>query len=373
MRIHPDCVILKFSLVILSGVLAYSTPGARAQESTAAAASKLDISGFVDAYYSKNLAQPPGRTNKLRNFDIAENQFNLSLAEIVVQKKAEPVGFRFDFDFGTTNDVVQPGVTSTLSHTQQAYLTAVLPIGSGLTVDVGKFVTHMGNEVIESQNNWNYSRSFLFAFAIPYYHTGIRLTVPVASNFSASVHIVNSWNSVIDNNDFKSVGLTLNYALTGSTGLIANAMDGFENLTASENGKRTVFDFIISHQLTDAVSLVLNADYGQAKTDAGLAIWNGVALYERFAIDDKSAVVLREEIFDDPTGYATGTGIPKFDVKEVTGTYEYKFADALLLRGELRYDFSNAPAFDKKADSKTNGIGTENKQLTFLVGAVATF
>ena len=70
---------------------------------------------------------------------------------------------------------------------QQAYLTAVLPVGAGLTVDVGKFVTHMGNEVIESKDNWNYSRSFLFAYAIPYYHTGIRLTYPLASTLSGTL------------------------------------------------------------------------------------------------------------------------------------------------------------------------------------------
>ncbi len=344
---------------------------AKAQDSTSA--SKIDVSGFVDAYYSKNFAQPVSRTNKLRNFDIAENQFNLSLAELVFQKKAGPVGFRFDLDFGSTNDLVQPGNGSTLSVLQQGYFTAVIPVGQGLTVDAGKFVTHMGNEVIESKDNWNYSRSFLFAWAIPYYHTGIRLMYPVSSVLTADLHVVNGWNSGTDNNDFKSLGATLNYAPTASTGFIVNAMDGFENLTPIENGKRTVFDFIISHQLTESFTLVLNADYGQAGTTAGLAIWKGVALYGRYVINPKYAVVLRGEIFDDPQGYATGLGTFKLDVKEVTGTYEYKFADALLLRGELRYDFSNAPAFDKKASATTSGVGTESNQLTALIGGVVAF
>jgi hypothetical protein len=187
------------------------------------------------------------------------------------------------------------------------------------------------------------------------------------------MHVVNGWNSGTDNNDFKSLGVTLNYALTGSTGLVVNAMDGFENLTSVENGKRTVFDFIITHQLTESFALALNADYGQAGTTSGLAIWKGAALYGRYVLDPKRAVALRGEMFDDPQGYATGLGIFKFDVKEVTGTYEYKFADALLLRGELRYDFSNAPAFDKKADATTSGIGTESNQLTALIGGVVTF
>ena len=335
-------------------------------------ASKVDISGFVDAYYSENFAQPTSRTNKLRNFDIPENQFNLSLAEVVFQKKAEPVGFRIDADYGTANDIVQPGVSSTASLLQQAYLTAVVPVGSGLTIDAGKFVTSMGYEVIESKDNANYSRSLLFAWAIPYYHTGVRFGYTFSTSFSATLHIVNGWNSVIDNNDSKSIGLMLTYTPVSTTSIILNVMGGHENLTPIEYGSRNVADLVTTHQLSDAFTLGLNADYGEAQTYAGLMLWKGAAIYGRYAISDKTAFAARGEIFDDPQGYALGLG-PKSDVKEVTGTYEYKFADALLLRGELRYDFSNVPAFDKKATSSSNGIGTEPTQLTFLVGAVVMF
>ena len=44
--------------------------------------------------------------------------------------------------------------------------------------DVGKFVTPIGAEVIESQDNWNYTRSILFGYAIPFYHVGVRATCP---------------------------------------------------------------------------------------------------------------------------------------------------------------------------------------------------
>jgi len=92
---------------------------------------------------------------------------------------------------------------------QQAYLTAVVPVGNGLTADVGKFVTHMGYEVIESKDNWNYSRSLLFAWAIPYFRTGLRLTYPFTDNLSVAVHVVNGWNSLVDNNARKSLGLQM--------------------------------------------------------------------------------------------------------------------------------------------------------------------
>jgi hypothetical protein len=334
----------------------------------------VSVSGFVDAYFSRNLASPASRTNKLRNFDVPENQINLSLAEIVLQKKAQPVGFRMDVDFGTANDIVQ-GITpygttpySTLTNIQQAYLTGVIPLGNGVTADVGKFVTHMGYEVIESKDNWNYSRSLLFAWAIPYYHTGLRLTYPFADNFTVALHVVNGWNSNIDNNAEKSLGLMVSYSPSPSTGLILNVMDGFEQPTGVDVGKKKVFDLIVTQNVTDAFALTLNADYGDETLISGLYTWKGGAVYGRYAFSPKSAFAVRAEVFDDPRGYATGLGVPQLDVKEVTATYEYKFADALLVRGEARYDFTNAPIFDKRAD-----VNTENAQMTILVGFVATF
>ncbi|HTY59175.1 MAG TPA: porin [Bacteroidota bacterium] len=334
----------------------------------------ISVSGFVDAYYSRNLASPASRVNKLRNFDIPENQINLSLAEIVLQKKASPVGFRADIDYGTANDVVQGiapyGTTpfNTLTNIQQAYLTGVIPFGNGLTADVGKFVTHMGYEVIESKDNWNYSRSLLFAWAVPYFHTGLRLTYPFADNVTVAVHVVNGWNSVIDNNAEKSLGLAVSYSPTGSTGLILNVIDGCEQPAGADAGKKKVFDLIVTQNLSDAVALTLNADYGDESLIGGLYTWRGAAVYGRYAFTPKSACAIRAEILDDPRGYATGLGVPRLDVKEVTGTYEYKFAEALLVRGEARYDFCNAPVFDKKA-----GVDTENGQMTILVGIVAMF
>ncbi len=331
--------------------------------------SPLSVSGFVDTYFSKNFNQPGSRTNKLRNFDISENQFVLGLTEIAMQKKAEPVGFRLDANFGNTNDVVQTGSGSaTLPFLQQAYLTAVLPIGDGVTVDAGKFVTHMGYEVIESKDNWNYSRSLLFAWAVPYYHTGIRLAYPVASNLVATLHVVNGWNSVIENNNFKSLGVTLNYTPVSSTNLILNVIDGVEQPDLSISGKKKVFDLIAIHQLTESFSLALNVDYGDERTAGGLAIWRGAAIYGRFRIDAQSAIALRGEILDDPMGYATGTGIGKLDVKEITGTIEHKFSDVLLIRGEARYDFSNASVFDGEVLANST-----NNQATVLIGIVATF
>ena len=333
-------------------------------------AQSVTYTGLIDAYYSYNFAGPSSNTNALRNFDVNTNSFTLGQVELVIQKAtsaSSPIGFRMDLDYGTTNDIVQSvnsisPVNTTLANVQQAYVTAVIPVGSGLTVDAGKFVTHMGNEVIESNANWNYSRSYLFAYAIPYYHTGMRFSYPVLSNLTATLHVLDGWNSSTDAVKSTNLGATLNYAATSSTDIIFNGIWGH---TGYEIGARNVYDFIVSQTVTDNFSLALNADYGEAGTNTvGLATWKGVDIYGRYAIDTLSAVAVRAEVYDDPIGYTTGIANTYNDV---TLTLEHKLFNQLLLRGELRDDFAINPAFNKIF------ANTETSQLTFTVGAVVTF
>ena len=140
---------------------------------------KIDVTGFVDVYYQYdfNRVDPA-----LRSFDVQHNAFSLSLAEIAFAKGVTTdsrVGFRVDLGFGKTADLVaayepeQDG-KEIYKHVQQAYVSVLA--GRKLQLDAGKFVTPLGAEVIESQDNWNYSRSVLFGYAIPFYHVGLRAT-----------------------------------------------------------------------------------------------------------------------------------------------------------------------------------------------------
>jgi hypothetical protein len=124
------------------------------------------FSGFADTYYGYNFNRPASRRNALRNFDFNHNQFSLNLLEIALERAPEPLGFRLDLNFGDTAKWVhssEPGGSDVYQYLQQAYVSYKAPLGKGLTVDFGKFVTPMGAELIETHPNMNYSRSLLFA------------------------------------------------------------------------------------------------------------------------------------------------------------------------------------------------------------------
>ncbi len=335
--------------------------------------SNIDISGFVDVYYSLNFEHPapaPGifGNQALRAFDVQADKFSLSLAELVIQKAPGkmPVGFRVDLDYGPTTDIVhafEPGGTEVYKEVQQAYVTYVAPLGKGLTIDLGKFVTHMGQEVIESKDNWNYSRGLLFTWAIPFYHAGVRVSYPVADTVTLTLLGVNGWNNVADTNASKSVGAQLIVTAIPKVTFIQNAIWGNE----VGGFRRDVYDTIVSITPTDKLSLAVNADYGRdggsPVTGGSQSSWYGVAGYGRYAFTDKTALALRGEWYRDPDGYTTAV---VQTVGEMTVTGEWKIAKALLTRLEFRRDWSNQTPF-------INGTAPSHAQDTLTLGAVYTF
>jgi len=79
-----------FRVAVLLAMLPGSLSGvfAQRQEQT----KPISTSGFVDVYFSRSLAQPASQANRFRNFDVRENQFDLAMAEFVIQKSASPIG-----------------------------------------------------------------------------------------------------------------------------------------------------------------------------------------------------------------------------------------------------------------------------------------
>ena len=328
---------------------------------------KIEFSGFADTYYGYNFNRPPSRKNPLRNFDLNHNQFSLNLIELAMERKADPLGFRLDLNFGDTAKFVhaaEPGGSDVYQYLQQAYVTYKAPLGKGLSVDVGKFVTHMGAEVIETPSNHNYSRSLLFSWAIPYYHFGARVSYPLSDKLTVAGLLVNGWNNVVDNNGGKSVGLSVNFTPFRKLNLIQNYIVGAEQLDNSDDG-RHVLDTILTVNASDRFSLMFNYDYGMDRLQGERVRWQGVAGYFRFAFTPWFAIAPRVEWYDDPQGFTTGLAQT---LKEATFTMEFKARGALLMRAEYRGDWSDRPFFEKRSGVLSRSQTTATLGLVYLMG-----
>jgi len=379
----------------------------------------IEISGLVDAYYSYNFNHPASLTNqgvtRARNFDVEEDQFQLSLAELVIQKAPSPVGFRVDLAFGPTADLIaqhentgclllgascvvdanQIKGKETFKNIKQAYISWTAPVGRGLTIDVGKFETWMMAEMTESNLNWNYSRSFIYSLAIPYFHAGIRAGYPITDTLAVHAYFVNGWDNDTDTNRQKTFGTEIAWNPLPGLMIVQNWIGGvegfYEPLTGQTVGTnwRNVWDTNVTYIATNKLAFMLDAVQGfepnttipNPNGSFSPFRWSGVAGYARFAPTDRLAFSPRLEWFRDNGGLRTGAvhhvpGITK-TLYELTWTNEFKISKNLITRLEFRRDMSDKNVFENQTGC-TSGIPigslcTKNHQDTVLVGVMYTF
>jgi hypothetical protein len=329
---------------------------------------KTRLQATVDTYYDYNTNQPPSGQNALRNFDIEDNQFSFSYLEVAFEQKPTAdsrVGFRVDAGIGPTTDTVHflNEDEEKLKYLQQGYASYLAPLGSGLQIDVGKFVTPAGAEVIETKDNWNYSRSLLFAWTIPYYHVGLRTAYTVNDRLAVTGYVVNGWNNAFDTNDGKTLGAQVSVKPLAPLTLTQTWLGGPEG-PDGQDAWRHVFDTIATWTVTPKLSVMANFDYGRDRVDDQRVEWTGVALYGRYQVLPQWAVSPRVEWFEDADGFSTGTAQT---LREVTFTSEHALFGGLSARLEYRRDRSNVPFFEEE------GGDLKRSQQTFLVGFVYGF
>src|SRR5690348_13870028 len=357
-----------------------STSPTAATPTTPSLASLLgptSLSGFVDMYYGQNFNNPAARSSSLRSFDIASNQFALNLVELVVDKQPDVnnsrTGYHLALGFGQAINAINatdPGGLSFDQYLKEAYFSYLAPVGKGLQLDVGKFVTPHGAEVIETKDNWNCSRGLLFSYAIPFYHFGMRAKYTFNDKYALSGFFVNGWNDVVDNNSGKTYGASFNWNPNRKVGIAQNYMAGPEQNNFNTNW-RQLWDTVVTYSPTGRLSFMVNYDYGRGDripTSSKPVYWTGGAGYVRYSLNGRNAIATRYEYYDDKYGVTTGgfaNPTPQH-LHGITGTYEHLLSHHILTRFEFRRDMSNEPVFSK-------GVTPVFAQNTATAGLVFMF
>ena len=371
-----------FALALEPGALGQEPESVPAPAPTTAAArpwyEAIAVNGFVTTSWSWNFNRPAPGTIQLRVFDFDDNSMKIDGAELVLQKAASAAGeagFRIDAVAGSSIPRMTAAAglfrdddgTAGDFDLQQAFVTYVAPLGNGLRFDAGKFATHCGYEVIEGYDGYNdnATRSFLFGYAEPATHTGLKATYSLSGTVSAMVAVVNGWDNVKDSNSSKSLGGQLAFTLSSNAAVYVNALYGPER-TGDDGHDRTFLNLVGTWKLGSGSALGLDAVWATEEDAVGPGrngTWGGVALYGRLGLSPSFALVVRAEVFDDPDGVRTGT--PQ-TLSELTLTPELKLAPGLVLRADLRLDRSSRDVFEKES-------GLTGTQPTVLLNALYSF
>lgn len=316
----------------------------------------LGLSIYLQGGYTYNFENPDSKENDFRVFDHKANSFTLDLAQIQFAKDAPSggIGYKLKVSAGETAKFIHAsglGRSGDEIDLTEAYIQYLAPIGKGLKFTFGKFVTYHGAEVIEAKDNPNYSRSFLFNYAIPFTHTGLIISYPFSDDLNVSVYVVNGWDNFNDNNKGKTVGLSVGYIPIEQIAMNFNLMYGPEK-DNNNHDNRFLFDWVGTVKPMKNLTFILNTDYAteqHSALDGGQAEWYGFTGIAKYDFSGCYSLSLRAEYFKDQDGVRTGIAQA---LKEITLTPEIRLTQSLIARPEYRHDWSNKRVFD--SDNKKN-------------------
>jgi hypothetical protein len=371
------------SAVAAAAVLLTFSAGSQAIADDKPAEPKIDVTGHVDWYYMMNFNHPAaGSTMAARAFDVKSDQFALAVGQVNIVKpitEKSPLGFTANITVGKTADLfhlTEPGGFNTYKYFQQLY-------GSFKTgpvqIDAGKWTTFAGYEVTESYLNDNYSRGLLYLLG-PYYHMGVKASMPVGTKLTVLAALMNGWNNVEDDNGGKTYGVQLNFKPTDKVNLILNYIGGDEGSQTANPQPATgalfggigfpaagilnthFLDFVGTWQVTPKLKLATQVDYGTAsKPGNGSGTWAGYGLWAKYQATDRLGAAIRLENFEDHGGLRSGA---TQNLHSLTLSLDFASHANLLHRLEYRRDKAGVTGFFGSAG---------NSQDTFTFSQVIKF
>jgi Putative beta-barrel porin-2, OmpL-like. bbp2 len=314
------------------------------------------------------------RVNDLRQYDYEEG-YTFNMAEFSVKKDPSdnyPFGFGLVVTAGRDaqknhaigifrdDDDAFPFRNTSVFDLQEAYLSYKVPLGSGLTLKAGKFVTLAGYEVIESPNNLNFSRSFSYTLGIPFTHVGALASYTFAEWLTVTAGPIVGWDVADDNNDTLSGTGQVAITPLKDLAITLNTIIGPEQFSNKSN-LRYLFNLILAYTGIEKLTLALDTIYGFEENESFItllgtrrntdATWWGYAGYVAYDWTEKFRTAARGEYFRDADGARTGFG-SKLSLWSATGTLQYKIWKGLVGRLEYRHDQADEKAFKVRSPGR---------------------
>lgn len=378
-------------VIIASSLVSFLASPAMADDPAPAA---IEFSGYIDVYSQHSpqghMPAPPNTGPSYlegRAFDALNDQVVLNMVELSAKRKVDEVTFRLDLAFGEMVDVLagsgtmtdgRPSPTNFWESTRnitQAFLAYTPKQLPNLTVMAGKFYAMLGFETTKAKDNWQYSRSLSFNYAIPYWHEGLSVQYAwVPDKFSSTIQLLNAWDGRTSAETNKSPTLCLNLNTTPATGLTANYnfISGIE--TGAADSRRQVHEVNISYAILPEVSVaadyVLGSQEHAIAADQSRANWNSVAFYAKYSPTSWYVFSPRYEIFDDSdkgfalSGYSNTGGLRQ-KIQALTVANNFAISEGLEARLEFRQDKSNKDSFFK--DKAGQGINHQDSYTLALL------
>ena len=361
---------------------------------------KIKVRGWLESYFVHNfnnsarsvvnanqgssIVKSQNTTIEGRVFDIHNDVPRIDLLEMEMEKVPTlgewgGAGFKLDVDWGDDPQIIYDSINQGLGGDvihpadrwiQHATVGWVAPIGKGLRLDAGKFVTHIGGETIEGIKNNNLSHGVLFTYAIPFQQTGLRLDYPWSDKFITDFYVLRGWNVTTgDNNRGITVGPSFSWLPSSWFNFYLNYLVGPEQRSHSDHLRHLIDWQALFNTPVPKLNLLLFGDFGYEEDalsgNSRSAAWNGVGGTVRYQLTDHLEPAFRLEYMNDRDGFASGVDQKMYGL---TFTLNWKIplkkGFSLLIRPEYRFDktsenfYTWKSNFRSKTTQHTVGVGT---------------
>lgn len=338
-----------------------------------------------DMYVNFSNHMPIDHTENTSSTIGRAGEFTINLATIGVDYSYKKVFARLSFQTGSMMSVVQ-GTDITVTHGRNLRLDDLKYIREaiigykinklyGITLEAGLFMSFIGTESYNTQENWCYQRSFIADFT-PFYFIGARSQIHLTKDFKIEPWFMNGWYSYGMFNHRPSFGMAVTYRPKEWLGLVTNFYAGSDTkLTPDRMRFHSDFSFQLRYinrpgkKGLSKAAFHFNGQYGFE--DGGfdtnsVALPNfrdtyfaGISASNRlWFLDDKIGLTLRGGFVKNPGRYlafvptAYGyidnpTNDPRKDffAWELTSTLDFMINDYLTIRMEYLYRKANLPYF----------------------------
>lgn len=155
---------------------------------------KIDVSGFIDTYYSYDFDQPESKfkQNFLYNYN-RQNSFNINIALLRASISYGNVYVKISAHAGTY--VEDNYASENIKYLNEAYLGVFLNKSKSTTLEAGILPSYIGFESAITHANLTATRSIL-AENSPYYMTGIKLNHQFNEKWSLAGLVTNGWQHI---------------------------------------------------------------------------------------------------------------------------------------------------------------------------------
>ena len=334
-------------IIFLFAAILFSKPSSSQIDSVP----RFSYNAYIDAYYA--FYSDSVGTDNFQQFPTVSprnNQIGLNIAQLTVQYDGEKIRGLATFQYG---DIPRSSWPANFNNIQEAH--AGLRICKKLWLDAGFFRTHVGTEGLLPKENIASSIA-VHTWYEPYIESGIRLNYNANEKLTINLYALNGYNIFEDNNEKKSFGVLVSYAL-GDKGNI-----GYTNYTGDDTPTQPDSVKSLSH-LRIHNCIFFNYQYHKLKIQAGgdycmqensgidqatgipdsstASVTSGI-LSLKLQASEKIAAYIRGEYFNDPSGFMSGVILDKknkytgYSVSGATIGFEYKPTPDSYVRLEAR-------------------------------------